>query len=363
MLTLNCWRFSISAVFPRAVRVIHNIVISGFNTDIEFDGVVYHVQTEDKGLNARMILTLVYNGGTILASKRSPYDDLVTDNFDGSQISDRLGRQHKLICAAVRAGRMEDLKEMSRKVAPAVAGASAIARPNVAQNATPIGRPDVISAFVPVGPPTDFAKTTIAAPDILNIPIPVGKVETPQITSVTSPYDREVVLRAESNEIEFEPIEIPTFPPVEEIVPTGTSLVEVDEEFIFEEVNIIEEEFILDATAVEVVSELSGIDRPINEKLSLELLGEAKFKGGDRTTVSIMVCRGTNRKVVKTAQIMIKGLGSTFRPVIFHAKTDANGLANVHLQLPHFRAGRAALLIRAMADGEEIELRRIVTPG
>jgi len=25
-------------------------VITGYNTDVEFDGVVYHVQTEDKGL-------------------------------------------------------------------------------------------------------------------------------------------------------------------------------------------------------------------------------------------------------------------------------------------------------------------------
>ena len=60
---------------------------------------------------------------------------------------------------------------------------------------------------------------------------------------------------------------------------------------------------------------------------------------------------------------MIKVLGSTFRPVILHAKTDSNGLANIHLQLPHFRAGRSALLVRAIADGEEMELRRVISPG
>ncbi len=76
-----------------------------------------------------------------------------------------------------------------------------------------------------------------------------------------------------------------------------------------------------------------------------------------------MLCRGTERKVVADAQIMIKVLGSSFRPVIFHAKSDANGIARVHLQLPHFQAGRAALLVRAITNGEEIELRRVVTPG
>jgi hypothetical protein len=100
-----------------------------------------------------------------------------------------------------------------------------------------------------------------------------------------------------------------------------------------------------------------------NTKLSLELLGDTKFKGGDRRTVSVMICRGTERKVVSGAQIMVKVLGSAFRPVIFHARSDANGLAKVHLQMPHFQAGRAAILIRALSGGEEVELRRIVTPG
>jgi hypothetical protein len=76
-----------------------------------------------------------------------------------------------------------------------------------------------------------------------------------------------------------------------------------------------------------------------------------------------MICRGTDRKVVPDAQVMIKVLGSSFRPVIFHAKTDTNGLARVHLQLPHFQSGRAAVLIRAITGGEEVELRRVVTPG
>jgi len=64
--------------------------------------------------------------------------------------------------------------------------------------------------------------------------------------------------------------------------------------------------------------------------------------------------------VVDGAQIMIKILGSAFRPVIFHARSDQNGLAKIHLQVPQFSAGRAALLVRAIADGEEVELRRVV---
>ncbi|HSI88336.1 MAG TPA: hypothetical protein VK918_04715, partial [Pyrinomonadaceae bacterium] len=60
-------------------------MITGYNTDIEHEGVTYHVQTEDKGLTKPIILSLVYNGGTILASKRAPYDDLVSSGFDEKQ--------------------------------------------------------------------------------------------------------------------------------------------------------------------------------------------------------------------------------------------------------------------------------------
>ena len=90
-------------------------MITGFNTDIDFDGVTYHVQTEDKGLDTPLILSLVYQHGTILASKRSPYEDLIADGFDESVLTERLQRQHKLICAAIKAGRIEDLKRMTMK--------------------------------------------------------------------------------------------------------------------------------------------------------------------------------------------------------------------------------------------------------
>ncbi|HEX7772545.1 MAG TPA: hypothetical protein VF435_08980, partial [Pyrinomonadaceae bacterium] len=88
-------------------------MITGFNTDIVHDGVVYHVQTEDKGLDSPIILSLVYVGGTILASKRSPYADLIASGFSDEVLSERLKRQHRLICAAINQGRIDDLKKMS----------------------------------------------------------------------------------------------------------------------------------------------------------------------------------------------------------------------------------------------------------
>src|SRR6185295_583111 len=88
-------------------------MITGYNTDVEYDGVVYHVQTEDKGLDSPLLLSLVYSGGAILASKRSSYQDLIAAGFDENVLAERLQRQHRLICAAINAGRLDDLKKMS----------------------------------------------------------------------------------------------------------------------------------------------------------------------------------------------------------------------------------------------------------
>ncbi len=283
-------------------------MISGFNTDIEFQGTVYHVQTEDKGVPARMIMSLVYDRGTILASKRASYEDLEPVEYDEKEVSERLARQHKLICAAVRAGRIDDLVQMTRS-------AGTMVKPE------PVAVAETLQ-----GEPSGGLPEPIAAHD---------------------------------------PYHISNDEPIISVIPEAMFDEMYEDELILDAIHIIEDEEIeiLPDEAVAVVSELSGKERPSNQKLSLELLSDSKFKGGDRRTVSIMICRGTERKVVADAQIMIKVIGSSFRPVIFHAKTDANGLARVHLQLPHFQAGRAALLVRAIADGEEVELRRVVTPA
>lgn len=300
-------------------------MISGFNTDVEHNGVVYHIQTEDKGLSSQLIVSLVYDRGTILASKRTPYNDLNEGSLDEAALSDRLSRQHKLICAAVRAGRISDLQQMTGRARAAKAEAIVEAKAEM--------------------PPAEVRATleeSLAASSV-----PTAPVETQRVITVSSP--------------EAAPVEAPA-------ITLPATNVELDDEFfdlpVFEDaVMIIDEIQLLPDDAVEAITELSGTDRPRNENLSIDILGETKFKGGDRVSLNILVCRGTARRVVNNAQIMVKVVGSAFRPVIFHAHSDSNGLAKVHLQIPHFQAGRAAMLVRVIANGEELETRRLVTPG
>lgn len=292
------------------------IVIAGFNTDIEYNGTTYHVQTEDKGAPAHMIMSLVYDRGTILASKRATYEDIVGIE---TEIAERVQRQHKLICAAIRAGRLEDLKQMTAKAA-----GRKISAAETAPTSTNAPEP----AAVPSAPATP----------VLPLPQPAAEPALPAIPQPVFDIDVDSV-------VPLMPLEF------------------IFDEPVIDDVTVIDDSELLTVDIAEVVSEFSGRSRPVNDKLTIELLGETKFKGGDRKTINLMICRGTERKVVQDAQIMVKVLGSAFRPIIFHSKTDNNGLARIHLQLPNFQAGRAALLVRAIAGGEEVELRKLVTPG
>jgi hypothetical protein len=82
-------------------------VITGFNTDVKYRGVVYHVQTEDKGTANPLIETLVYKGGEILGSRRLPYGELVKDRTDEASITKLMEDQHKGMLLEVKRGRFD----------------------------------------------------------------------------------------------------------------------------------------------------------------------------------------------------------------------------------------------------------------
>jgi len=199
----------------------------------------------------------VYDGGTILASKRASYDDLASSEaLNENELAERLQKQHKLICAAVKGGRLNDLKKMSESQDKGVAK--------------------------PMPMPVE------AAP--VHAPKPIAVVELQKTIRYTS-HAREEVFAA------------PTIVDEKDLGIAALDVEIIEDGPIFDAVSVVEEA-VLAADAVAVVSELSGRERPANNKLSLELLGDVKFKSGDRRTVNIMVCRGTGRKVIKDAQIM-----------------------------------------------------------
>ena len=300
-------------------------MITGFNTDIEHNGVVYHVQTEDKGRETPLILSLVYSGGAILASKRARYEDLIASGYSDEALSERLTRQHKLICAAIHAGRIEDLKRMSSPT-------------SAAEVKTPVD--EVIEPVITAEPELEILR---------------GHEEREALEAERIEYlsERErlaaeaqadtVVEHAEEPTIE-EKIARPTFDDtLIESAPTGN----------------------LDYTFQDRRQSVMGDFPSSTDGLRITLLGKHEFRSGGTPTVKVMVGfrTGSQEIPIAKAAVSIKVLGTTFRPQIYSAKTHADGVAAIAAKIPTFTSGRAAILIRAVFEGKETELRRVILPS
>jgi hypothetical protein len=289
-------------------------VITGFNTDIEHDGVIYHVQTEDKGLDSPIILSLVYAGGTILASKRSPYKDLIAEGFSDEVLAERLKRQHRLICAAIHSGRIDDLKKMSGrgKTAPLPPVEDVIER-------TVVETEPEVEAAPPAAVENDF------------------EIEYWPMTQEWAPPPpappREEVEIADESEME------PRYEPVE-AAPESLEVEEVQEpELVAESV--------------------------LPDGLYINILDDDEFYSARRYTLRILITNSTSgqEKPLSNVAVSVKILGTTFRPLIYTLKTESDGVASIATEIPHFTSGRAAVLVRAVARDQAAELRRIIHPA
>src|SRR5688572_15434946 len=80
---------------------------TGYNTDVRYKERVFHVQTEDKGLNNPYIESVVYFGGQVMAAKRATYADLLQQGQGGDAIGSRMENQHRMMIAAIRSGKLD----------------------------------------------------------------------------------------------------------------------------------------------------------------------------------------------------------------------------------------------------------------
>lgn len=325
-------------------------MITGFNTDVEHDGVVYHVQTEDKGLASPLILSLVYSRGEILASKRSRYDDLITKGFTDEALAERLKRQHLLICAAIRAGRLEELKRMGgQPPAAAIDPTAAISKatPKIKVK-TKAPSPDAIgSETIIERAPVEFGSETI----IEKAPVEFGSdtiIERAGPAESIGPQEDAVLPVVEQEEDETEITQETVLTRSPEGAPAELPIERADAYSIH------------DQRRLSPLGEL-----PLEEGLRLTLLDEHDFRAGDSLTLRILVSylAGNDEKPMNGVAISVKVLGTTFRPQIYSMKTKRDGVAIVSAQIPEFTSGRAAILIRAVANDSETEMRRVIHPA
>lgn len=372
-------------------------MITGFNTDIPFEGVTYHVQTEDKGLDTPLILSLVYVGGAIIASKRTLYEDLISTGFDEKVLTERLQRQHKLICAAIKAGRVEELKRMGG----APANGEEAAKAGQAQSAE--GRTKPAGSRRKKAAPSQPRVETDTEVEDKSKEVKADKGEADESKAV----EEKAVEGERSAVVSSTAVEETTVRPAYNLVgrtgvEDGVAPLDFGADFLAnlsDEISAlgdalqsrpaympettdapeaVEESQVeaVPAATVTIEPEVlkveplpfafrgapAALEPEPPEELYLSLLDdEGDFRAGQLATIKVHVGRGAyGRAPVAGASVTVKVLGTTFRPLILTTDTDERGLAIVRALLPRFHSGRAALIIRATSGEEFSELRRII---
>jgi hypothetical protein len=79
-------------------------MLSGFNTNVRYRDVLFHVQTEDSGQQNPHIITHLFHGGNILASEKSDYSDHIGASNLPATVRALMETQHKSMLKRLKRG-------------------------------------------------------------------------------------------------------------------------------------------------------------------------------------------------------------------------------------------------------------------
>jgi len=141
-------------------------MVVGFNHNFRYKGEVYHIQTEDSGVKSPNIVTLLYHGGTILASKKTSYADIAkVDNLD-QVVEELMKEQHKEMLRSLKVGEFDAVIERyqsGRTGSRSVVEMSNTAAPPAAETPLSVVLPPARPVVAPV-------KTVAPAPALGSVP-------------------------------------------------------------------------------------------------------------------------------------------------------------------------------------------------
>ncbi len=81
-------------------------MLTGLNTEIEYKGILYHVQTEDGGVDRPVVTTLLFKDGAIYSSKKTNYSDRDEKGRSPEGVMALMREQHKTMLKELVAGKI-----------------------------------------------------------------------------------------------------------------------------------------------------------------------------------------------------------------------------------------------------------------
>lgn len=272
-------------------------MITGFNTDIKHGDRVFHVQTEDRGLGNPVVESLVYVGGEILLSKKSPYKDHIKgDQVEEKVVREMMDVQHRRIIEAIRRGRFDGAKPgdaappdgvsdgPSEEVSPAAAAAAAAIMSSKSE-AMPI---------VPPAPRSGIKASLKTAP-------PPSAGRSP--SGVGTPGERSL------------------------------------------------DQVIIDYLSSEAAS----------EHLELSLMTGGELVSGDSVALTVRAATSLTEKPVAGAHVSIRVVSTVGPPqILFRGVTGGDGLVKSTCNIPNIGNANAALIIAASSPLGNNELKQLI---
>ena len=175
-------------------------MIPGYNHNVKYQERIYHVQTEDSGVENPHIITHLFVGGNIIESRKTSYADIVKSGRLKEMLVELMQDQHKAMLRDLIGGRL-DARLVERSVNAATlngpaplnveAGAqhrASLMGPSVDTGSTPARRPAAPAGAArpatPQPPPAQRPATMAPPP----VPArPVGPAGMPPITRGVPP--------------------------------------------------------------------------------------------------------------------------------------------------------------------------------
>jgi hypothetical protein len=305
-------------------------MITGFNTDVQHEGQVYHVQTEDRGQGNPVLESLVYIGGTVVAKKLTPYAEQLSQGADEQVIAGLLKRQHQVIIAAIKTGRVQELIER-------------YANQGIASNQPPTLRPAAEAKEPKAAKPKRHSGNHPKRPGLVLPAVPGSNA--PRLP--VQPQERPPVMRTTSM------LGSPHRPEPPAAKPALPSQVTLDARPT--------------NTSARRPTGTLDLDQVINDymkrnneqgKLDLRVITPSVFIAGKNAGLRVQVL--FNAMAEPEAVVTIKIIGTAFKPQVYIGRAGRDGIANFSLPLPSFTAGTAAIVIEAQSNRGRGELKHLI---
>lgn len=150
--------------------------ILGYNHNVRFRGIVFHVQTEDSGLLNPHVFSHLFHGGVILSTRKLVYDPDATEEV----VKALMQSQHKAVLRDLRKGTFDDKIDVYLAGTPGLLPREAAAEAAEAANVepAPVGPPARVTI---VTPPAEPASVAELAPSVVELAASVAELAPPSV--------------------------------------------------------------------------------------------------------------------------------------------------------------------------------------